>query len=61
MADGTIDEHDEEALAAATDRLIETRLSEVSRTNPTFATVLRAYRRAMNEGELATADTVDCW
>jgi hypothetical protein len=61
MADGSIDEHDEAALATATDRLVETRLSDVSRTNPTFATVLRAYRRAMQSGELATADGLVAW
>jgi len=61
LADGTIDEHDTEALAAATDRLVESRLSEVSRTNPTFATVLRAYRRAMHDGDLATADGLVAW
>ena len=61
LADGTIDEHDEAALAAATDRLVESRLSDVSRTNPTFATVLRAYRRAMLEGDLATADGLVAW
>lgn len=61
LADGTIAEHDEAALAAATDKLIEARLSEVSRTNPTFATVLRAYRRAMHEGDLAVADGLVAW
>lgn len=61
LADGTIDEHDEAALAAATDRLVEARLSDVSRTNPTFATVLRSYRRAMLEGDLATADGLVAW
>jgi hypothetical protein len=61
LADGSIDEHDQDALAAATDRLVESRLSDVSRTNPTFATVLRAYRRAMLDGDLATADGLVAW
>jgi len=61
LADGSIDEHDEVALVDATDRLVETRLAEVSRTNPTFATVLRAYRRAMHAGDLATADGLVAW
>jgi hypothetical protein len=61
LADGTVDEHDEAGLLAATDRLVETRLSEVSRTNPTFANVLRAYRRAMHDGDLATADGLVAW
>ena len=46
LSDGTVGEHDAAALAAATERLVEARLSEVSRSNPTFAAVLRAYRRA---------------
>lgn len=61
LAGGSIDEHDYTALTAATDRLVETRLAEVSRTNPTFATVLRAYRRAMQEGDPATADGLVAW
>lgn len=61
LADGSIDEHDETALVEATDRLVESRLAEVSRTNPTFATVLRAYRRAMHTGDLATADGLIAW
>ncbi|MCO5314123.1 MAG: BREX system ATP-binding protein BrxD [Microthrixaceae bacterium] len=61
LADGTVDEHDEAALVAGTDRLLEARLAEVSRTNPTFATVLRAYRRATLDGDLATADGLVAW
>ena len=61
LADGSIDEHDEAALAEATDRLVEARLAEVSRTNSTFATVLRAYRRAMHDGDLATAEGLVAW
>jgi hypothetical protein len=61
LADGTIDEHDESALAAATDRLVETRLAEVNRTNSTFAAVLRAYRRAMLDEDYATADGLVAW
>ena len=61
LADGTIDEHDDAALAEATDRLVEARLAEVSRTNPTFATVLRAYRRAMHAEDFATADGLVAW
>lgn len=61
LADGSIDEHDEAALLEATDRLVESRLAQVSRTNPTFATVLRAYRRAIHEGDLATADGLVAW
>lgn len=61
LAAGEIDEHDEEALAVETDRLVEARLAEVSRRNPTFAAVLRAYRRAVHEGDHATADGLIAW
>lgn len=61
LADGSVDGHDEAGLLAATDRLVESRLAQVSRTNPTFATVLRAYRRAVHEGDLATADGLVAW
>ena len=33
----------------------------MSRTNSTFATVLRAYRRAMHDGDLATAEGLVAW
>jgi hypothetical protein len=61
LAGGSIDEHDEATLGAATDRLVEARLADVSRTNSTFATVLRAYRKAMRAGDLATADGLIAW
>lgn len=61
LADGTLDEHDEAALLAATDSLVESRLAQVSRANPTFAAVLRAYRRATHEGDMATADGLVAW
>lgn len=61
LAGGTIDEHDNSALVAATDRLVESRLSEVSRSNPTFASVLRAYRRATQAGDPVIADGLVAW
>jgi hypothetical protein len=61
LASGSVDETDEEALARATDELVESRLSDVSRSNPTFATVLRAYRTAVRAGDLATADGLVAW
>lgn len=61
LADGAVDEADDAALAAATETLIESRLAEVSRTNPTFAAVLRAYRRATHDGDRAVADGLVAW
>lgn len=61
LADGAIDQHDLDALAAATERLVEVRLGDVSRANPTFASVLRAYRRAMIADDAATAEGLVAW
>lgn len=61
LADGTIGEDDDDALTTGTEALIESRLAEVSRTNPTFAAVLRAYRRATHAGDRATADGLVAW
>jgi hypothetical protein len=61
LADGTIDEHDAAALTAATDALLERRLAEVTRANPTFATALRAYRQAQRSGDTMTADGLVSW
>jgi len=61
LAGGTVDEHDTAALTEATERLVESRLSDVSRANPTFAAVLRAYRRAVHTGDLTTADGLIAW
>jgi len=61
LADGTIDENDDDALVAATDLLIEARLAEVSRANPTFAAALRAYRSAVRDGDLAKAEGLVAW
>jgi len=61
LADGTIDEHDTAALTAATDALLERRLVEVTRANPTFASVLRAYRNAQVAGDAAVADGLVAW
>ena len=39
--------YDADGLLAATDTLVEQRLSGISRTAPAFSAVLRAYRRAL--------------
>ncbi|MGA4899653.1 BREX system ATP-binding protein BrxD [Streptomyces griseoincarnatus] len=61
---------EEDALAAgatdddlpqAVDDLLTTRLAEVSRVAPAFATALRGYRRAQDAGDDATADSVLAW
>jgi len=56
-----IDPDDAEALVNATDVLMEKRLGEVVRSAPAFALTLRAYRRALLEGEEEIADGLLAW
>ncbi len=58
-ADGSITSDDE--LMAATDRLMTTRLREVERSAPAFGACLRAYRRAVAEGDEAQAAGLIAW
>lgn len=48
-------------LAAATDRLLERRLADVSSRTPVFAQALRGYRSAVDSGDGATADGLAAW
>ncbi|MBF6471621.1 MULTISPECIES: BREX system ATP-binding protein BrxD [Nocardia] len=57
LADGA----DEENLSAAVDALMAARLAEVSRHAPSFATALRGYRAALEQGDEATAAAVLAW
>jgi hypothetical protein len=50
-----------EELFAAADALMEKRLETVSRTSATFAAVLRAYRRTVQQGDIGTADGLLAW
>lgn len=59
--DSGVDEDDTRALAAAVDRLLEGRLSEVSDINPQFAAVLRACHKAMLAEDFATAEGLMAW
>lgn len=56
-----IDASDEARLTAETLRLMETRLREVSKSSPQFASVLRAYREALHEGNLPVSDGLIAW
>ncbi|MEZ5229955.1 MAG: BREX system ATP-binding protein BrxD [Acidimicrobiales bacterium] len=58
---GTIDEHDTEAVTAATAALMEQRLGDITRTAPAFSAVLRAYLTATNSGDNATAEGLLAW
>jgi hypothetical protein len=61
LAQQDIDPEDAEALVNATDVLMEKRLGEVVRSAPAFALTLRAYRRALLEGEEEIADGLLAW
>lgn len=51
----------EDELAREVEALLTTRLAEVSRHAPSFATALRGYRSALAEGDEATAAAVLAW
>ncbi len=56
-----VDPDDVDALVTATDALMEKRLGEVVRSAPAFALTLRAYRKALVEGEDEIADGLLAW
>lgn len=61
LAGGQVDEHDDAALLAATDTLAERRLADVATRAPAFGAVLRSYRRAVADGDHATAEGLIAW
>ncbi|MFT6903640.1 MAG: hypothetical protein ACJAS1_000284 [Oleiphilaceae bacterium] len=61
LAQEEIDPDDMDALVEATDVLMEKRLGEVMRSAPAFALTLRAYRRALVNGEDEIADGLLAW
>lgn len=61
LSKGDTDPNDAEQLIKATDSLMEKRLGEVVRSAPAFALTLRAYRRALLEGEEEIADGLLAW
>jgi hypothetical protein len=61
LAQEEINPDDIDALVDATDILMEKRLGEVMRSAPAFALTLRAYRRALVNGEDEIADGLLAW
>jgi hypothetical protein len=61
IADNPSTSLSEQGLLSATTELMEKRLGEVARVRPQFASVLRAYRRALAEGDLPTAEGLLSW
>ena len=61
LAGGAVSADDADEFAVAVDELMERRLGDVARTTPAFASVLRAYRKAILGGDTATAQTLIAW
>jgi hypothetical protein len=52
---------DDPAFADATEQRLEDKLADLSKRNPAFAQVLRAYHRATHEGDFGTAQGLLAW
>ncbi len=52
---------DDPRLAEATEQRLEDKLAELARQNRTFPAALRAYHRAMHDGDFATAQGLIAW
>jgi hypothetical protein len=52
---------DDPGFADATEQRLEDKLADLSRRNPAFAQVLRAYHRATHDGDFATAQGLLAW
>lgn len=52
---------DDPGFADATEERLEDKLAELSKRNSTFARVLRAYHRAMHQGDYGTAQGLLAW
>lgn len=61
LAEGRVGADDADALAEATEALMERRLAAIARTAPAFSAVLRAYRRALLAGDSALAEGLIAW
>ena len=61
LADDAVDPSDGAQLLALTNTLMEARLATVSRTAPAFSAVLRAYRRALADGDHSLAEGLISW
>lgn len=61
LSAGVVDANDEQALLAATNELMEKRLSSISNTAPSFAAALRAYRECLAQGDTAMAEGLIAW
>src|SRR5271166_6381534 len=61
LAVGDIDPSDSVKLLDRTNELMEQRLAAISRTAPFFSVALRGYRKAVSQGDSATAEGILAW
>lgn len=61
LSAGTVAQNDEPALLKATSELMERRLATISKTAPSFAAALRAYRECRAQGDEAVAEGLIAW
>ncbi len=61
IAQGEVDETDDQAVEDAVADLMELRLSEVTRSVPQFAAALRGYHKAMRETDYGIAQGLLAW
>jgi hypothetical protein len=61
LAEGALRADDHEGVLEATAALMERRLTGISSTAPAFAAALRAYRRALADGETEIAEGLIAW
>lgn len=61
VSSGAADPADAQALVTATDALVVKRLAGISKENPAFAAVLRAYRQVLAAGDEAIAEGLIAW
>jgi hypothetical protein len=61
LEDASLDPNDEATLLSKTEALMEARLAGVTKVAPAFSATLRAYRRALQAGDNATADGLMAW
>lgn len=61
LADGSISADDEATLLARTEEMMQAQLSNISKTAPAFAAVLRTYRQALAKGDSMLAEGLISW
>lgn len=61
LAVGDLDPADSTKLLERTNELMEQRLAAIARTAPFFSIALRGYRKALSQGDSATAEGIVAW